>query len=177
MLDEFYTLIKNETWELVPCRSNVDSISCIWIFSNIEKSNGDFERQKIRLVGDGRPQLVDIDYGETFSLLVKPVMILTILSIALSKNWPIHQLDVKNAFLHGEIKETVYMHQPLGFRDSTHPDYVCLLKKSLYGLNQAPRAWYQHFADFVATIGFTHKTSYHSLFVYRRGEAMAYLLL
>ncbi|MCI19699.1 copia protein, partial [Trifolium medium] len=70
-----------------------------------------------------------------------------------------------------------YMHQPLGFRDPHHPDYVCRLRKSLYGLKQAPRAWYQHFADFVSTIGFQHSTSDHSLFIYRRGSDMAYILL
>nr|XP_021861020.1 uncharacterized protein LOC110800042 [Spinacia oleracea] len=86
-------------------------------------------------------------------------------------------LDVKNAFLHGELKETVYLHQPVGFRDPTHPDYVCLLKKSLYGLKQAPRAWYKRFADYISTFGFTHITSDHSLFVYSRGTDVAYLLL
>ncbi|XP_057424703.1 uncharacterized mitochondrial protein AtMg00810-like [Lotus japonicus] len=69
------------------------------------------------------------------------------------------------------------MHQPLGFRDSNHPYYVCRLRKSLYGLMQAPRAWYQRFADYVSTIGFQHSTSDHSLFIYRRGSDMAYLLL
>lgn len=69
------------------------------------------------------------------------------------------------------------MHQPLGFRDLHHPDYVCRLKKSLYGLKQAPMAWYQRFADYVATIGFRHSTSDHSLFIYRQGLDMAYILL
>ena len=71
---------------------------------------------------------------------MKPATIRIALSIALSNSWPIHQLDVKNGFLHGQLHETVYMDQPLGFRDPVHPDYVCLLKKSLYGLKQAPRA-------------------------------------
>ncbi|XP_060210283.1 uncharacterized mitochondrial protein AtMg00810-like [Lycium barbarum] len=69
------------------------------------------------------------------------------------------------------------MHQPLGFRDPNFPDHVCLLKKSFYGLKQAPRAWYQRFADFVATIGFSHSKSDHSLFNYRRGSDIAYILL
>ncbi|MCI03707.1 copia protein, partial [Trifolium medium] len=77
----------------------------------------------------------------------------------------------------GDLHETVYMHQPLGFRDPHHPDYVCRLRKSLYGLKQAPRAWYQRFADFVSTIGFQHSTSDHSLFIYRRGSDLAYILL
>ncbi|KAJ9536396.1 hypothetical protein OSB04_un000431 [Centaurea solstitialis] len=138
MDDEFDALIKNKTWELVPRPPNVNVIKSMWIFSHKERSNGSFKRHKARLVGDGKTQQVGIDCGETFSPVVKPATIRTVLSLALSKSWSIHQLDVKNAFLHGELKETVYMHQPMGFRDPTRPDHVCLLKKSLYGLKQAP---------------------------------------
>ena len=81
----------------------------------------------------------------------------------MSKSWQIHQLDVKNAFLHGELKETVYMHQPLGFKDLTNPHHVCLLRKSLYGLKQAPRIWYKRFADYVSSIGFSQSNCDHSL--------------
>jgi hypothetical protein len=69
------------------------------------------------------------------------------------------------------------MHQPPGFRDPQHPDHVCLLRKSLYGLKQAPRAWYQRFTDYVAKLGFSHSTSDHSLFIYRHGTDIAYILL
>jgi len=86
-------------------------------------------------------------------------------------------VDVKNAFLHGQLHETVYMHQPMGFRDPIHLDYMCLVKKSLYGLKQAPRAWYQQFANFVSTIGFSNSASDHLLFVYHKGNDMAYILL
>ena len=109
--------------------------------------------------------------------MVKPATIRAVLSIAVSKSWPIHQMVVKNAFLHGHLNETVYMHQPMGFRDKNHPNHVCLLKKSLYGLKQVPRAWYQRFADFVATIGFSHSKSDHSLFIYKNGSDTAYILL
>ncbi|GJV90654.1 ribonuclease H-like domain-containing protein [Tanacetum coccineum] len=74
----------------------------------------------------------------TAQSVVKPGTIRTVLSLAASRHWPVHQLDVKNAFLHGDLSKTVYMHQPLGFRDSSHPNYVCLLQRSLYGLKQAP---------------------------------------
>jgi len=107
-------------------------------------------------VGNGLNQQTGVDCGEAFSPVVKPTTIRTVLSIAISKSWRLHQLDVKNAFLHGNISETVYMHQHPDFRDPQHPNYECLLKKSLYGLKQAPRAWYQRFMDFVATLGFSH---------------------
>ena len=108
---------------------------------------------------------------------MKPATICTVLSIALSQSWSIHQLDFKNTFLYGYLNETVYMHQLFGFRDKSHPNHVCLLKKSLYGLKQAPRAWYQHFADFVTTIGFFHSKSDHSLLIYKKGANTTYILL
>jgi hypothetical protein len=142
MKDEYDALIENKTWDLVPRPFNANIIRSLWIFRHKKKSDGSFERYKARLVGDGAGQQTGIDCGATFSPVVKPATIRTVLSIALSKSWCLHQLDVKNAFLHGNLEETVYMHQPPGFRSSEHPDYVCLLKKSLYGLKQAPRTWY-----------------------------------
>jgi hypothetical protein len=177
MDDEYNALIQNKTWDLVPRPPDVNVIRSMWIFRHKEKSDGSFERHKARLVGDGAGQQVGVDCGETFSPVVKPATIRTVLSLALSKAWPIHQLDVKNAFLHGELKETVYMYQPLGFKDPDHPNHVCLLRKSLYGLKQAPRAWYKRFADYVSSIGFSQSKSDNSLFIYRRDTTIAYLLL
>ena len=110
---------------------------------NTNKENTQSQGQQIR-----------VDCGETFSPIVKPATIQTVLSLAVSKALPIHQLDVKNAFLHSELKDIMYMHQPLGFKDPDHPNHVCLLRKSLYGLKQAPRAWYKRFTDYVSSIGF-----------------------
>jgi hypothetical protein len=100
-----------------------------------------------------------------------------VLSLALSRRWPVHQLDVKNVFLHGTLTETVYCQQTSGFEDSAHPDYVCRLNKSLYGLKQAPRAWYSRFATYLLSLGFTEAKSDTSLFIYQDGSDTAYLLL
>jgi hypothetical protein len=100
-----------------------------------------------------------------------------VLSIAASRQWPIHQLDVKNVFLHGHLEETVYCEQPPGFVEPSHPDYVCLLQKSLYGLKQAPRAWNKRFATYHRSLGFVASAMDTSLFVYRNGDDIAYLLL
>lgn len=99
------------------------------------------------------------------------------LSLALSRNWPLHQLDIKNAFLHGTLDETVYMHQAISFVDPSYPDHVFLLKRSLYGLKQAPSAWYQCFASFTSRVGFISSTCDTLLFVYHHDGATAYLLL
>jgi hypothetical protein len=177
MKDEYDALIENQTWDLVPRPSNANIIRSLWIFRHKKKVDGSFERYKARLVGNGSNRQTGVDCGETFSPVVKPATIRTVLSIAISKSWCLHQLDVKNAFLHGNLNETVYMYQPPGFRDSQHPNHVCLLKKSLYGLKQAPRAWYQRFTDFVATLGFSHSVCDHSLFIYHHGDDTAYILL
>lgn len=98
MQDEYFALIKNKTWDLVPRPSDVNIIRSMWIFRHKKKSDGSFERHKARLVGDGRSQKAGVDCDETFSPVVKPATIRSVLSIALSKSWPIHQLDVQNAF-------------------------------------------------------------------------------
>ncbi|GJR00665.1 ribonuclease H-like domain-containing protein [Tanacetum coccineum] len=118
-----------------------------------------------------------LSFGGQYSPVVKPATIRTVLSLAVSRNWPIHQLDVKNAFLHGHLSETVYMHQPPGFVDPNKPDYVCHLQRSLYGLKQAPRAWFQRFASYAKRVGFQHSKTDSSLFVFHRGSDIAYLLL
>jgi hypothetical protein len=177
MTEEFTALIENDTWELIPRHPSMNVVRCIWLFKHKTKSDGTLERYKARLVCDGRSQQIGIDCDETFSPVVKPATIRTVLSLALTHGWEINQLDVKNAFLHGHLSETVYMHQPMGFRHPQLPHHVCRLKKSLYGLKQAPRAWYQRFTDFVATIGFTHSACDHSLFIYSHGRHTAYLLL
>nr|GEY11245.1 ribonuclease H-like domain-containing protein [Tanacetum cinerariifolium] len=141
---------------------------------NALSTNGTY---KARLVANGRSQQQGIDHDETFSPVVKPTTIRTVLSLAISRDWPIHQLDVKNAFLYGQLSETVYMHQPLGFVDPHHPDYVCHLQRSLYGLKQAPHAWFQRFASFVTRIGFQHSKIDTSLFIFYRGSNIAYRLL
>ncbi|GJZ71818.1 ribonuclease H-like domain-containing protein [Tanacetum coccineum] len=123
MRDEYTALIKNKTWTLVPRPPDTNIVRCMWLFRHKYLADGTLSRYQARLVANGSTQLEGVDVDETFSLVVKPGTIRIVLSLATSRHWPIHQLDVKNAFLHGDISKTVYMHQPLGFQDSVHPDY------------------------------------------------------
>ncbi|GKD21764.1 ribonuclease H-like domain-containing protein [Tanacetum coccineum] len=177
MLDEYNALIINGMWVLVPRPANVNVVRSMWLFKHKFYANGSLRRYKARLLANGRSQQQGIDCDETFSPVVKPVAIHTVLSLAVSHGRHIHQLGVKNAFLHGHLSETVYMHQPSGFVDSARPDYVCHLQKSLYGLKQAHRASSQRFASFATRIGFQHSKSDASLFVCHFGSDIAYLSL
>ncbi|KAK1432035.1 hypothetical protein QVD17_08921 [Tagetes erecta] len=177
MLDEYKALIENDTWELVPRPSSHPVIRCMWLFRHKFKPDGNLDRYKARLVVNGKSQTVGIDCADTFSPVVKPATIRTVLSIALSRGWAINQLDVKNAFLHGNLEETVFMHQPPGFVDPSRPNFVCRLRKSLYGLKQAPRAWFTRFSTFLTSHGFKGSLCDTSLFIYQSGDQVAYLLL
>jgi hypothetical protein len=177
MEEEYSALLDNKTWDLVPRPSHSNIVTGKWVFKHKFTSDGSLERYKARWVLRGFTQRPGIDFFETFNPVVKPAIVQTVLSLALSHGWPIHQLDVNNAFLQGTLSETVYCAQPSGFEDSVHPDYVCRLNRSLYGLKQAPRAWYSRFASHLFQLGFTETKSDTSLFAYRKGEDMTYLLL
>jgi histone deacetylase 1/2 len=153
MEEEYRALLANQTWDLVPRPSGCNVVTDKWIWTIKRRADGTLERYKARWVLRGFTQRPGVDYDVTFSLVVKPATVQTILSLALSRSWPVHQLDVKNAFLHGTLTEAVYCSQPTGFVDSSCPDMVCQLNKSLYGLKQAPRAWYSRFATFLLTLG------------------------
>jgi hypothetical protein len=177
MEEEFAALITNNTWDLVPRPIGSNVVTGKWIFKHKFNSDGSLEQYKARWVLHGFTQRLGVDYDETFSPVVKPATVRTILSLAVSRSWPVHQLDVKNAFLHGTLSETVYCSQPTRFVDPAQPDCVCLLNKSLYGLKQAPRAWYSRFATYITSLGFVEAKSDTSLFVFRRGTDTVYLLL
>jgi hypothetical protein len=177
MEEKYAALLANHTWDLVPCPPGTNVVTSKWLFRHKLTSDGSLDRYKARWVLRGFTQRPGVDYDETFSPVVKFVTIHTVLSLALSRDWAIHQLDVKNAFLHGTLTETVYCSQPIGFVDEAHPDLVCRLNRSLYGLKQAPRAWYSCFASYLASIGFVEAKSDTPLFIYRHGDDTVFLLL
>jgi hypothetical protein len=177
MQDEHNALLRNRTWTLVDRPPGARVISAKWVFKHKLNANGSLERYKARWVVRCFNQCLDVDFGETFSPIVKRATIRTVLTIIASRQWPAHQLDVSNAFLHGNLNERVYCQQPTGFTDPQRSDAVCLLSRSLYGLRQAPRAWFTKFSEFVTSIGFSQSRSDSSLFVLHSSTGTAYLLL
>jgi len=115
-------------------------------------------------VDKGYTQTYGVDYSETFSPVAKLDTIRVLFSIAASKDWPLHQFDVKNAFLHGTIEEEVYMEAPPGFSENFEPGEGCRLKKALYGLKQSPRAWFGIFTKVMKGFGYKQSNSDHTLF-------------
>jgi hypothetical protein len=161
----------------VPRPPGTNVITGKWIWTHKRRADGTLEWYKARWVLRGFTQRLGVDYDETFSPVVKPATVRTVLSLALARSWPVHQLDVKNAFLHGALTKTVYYSQPAGFVDSSRPNMVCRLNRSLYGLKQPPRAWHSRLATFLVTLGFVEAKSYTSLFVHHHRAETAYLLL
>jgi hypothetical protein len=177
MRDEFNALQQNNSWSLVSKPPGVNVVSGKWVFRHKFHADGTLARYKARWVCRGFSQQQGVDFEETFSPVCKPSTIRVVLSLVVSSAWPIHQLYVKNAFLHGTLNETVYCQQPSGFENSSSPELVCLLHKSLYSLKQAHCAWFQCFATFIQTIGFIPSKSDTSLFIFKSTKHTSYLLL
>uniref|UniRef100_A0A2N9F0L7 Reverse transcriptase Ty1/copia-type domain-containing protein n=1 Tax=Fagus sylvatica TaxID=28930 RepID=A0A2N9F0L7_FAGSY len=174
---EFDALLKNKTWSLVPQSQARNLVGCKWVFRIKRKADGSIERYKARLVAKGFHQQPGIDYGETFSPVIKPTTVRTVLSIAISAGWSIRQIDIHNAFLHGTLSEDVFMSQPPGFNHPQFPSHVCKLQKAIYGLKQAPRAWFSKLSSRLLQLGFCGSLSDTSLFILKDASFTMYVLI
>ena len=128
-----------------------------WVFKKKLNVAGKVEKYKARLVAKGYSQVEGIDFGEIFSLVAKMTSIIFLLSLAATFDLEVEQMDVKTTFLHGDLNEEIYMKQPAGFSVKGKKELVCQLKKSLYGLKQSPRMWYQKFNTYIQGLGFCEK--------------------
>ena len=140
------------------------------------RSDGSIERYKARLVILGNHQVKDVDYKEIFAPVAKMVTVRTVLAVAAARNWELHQMDVNNAFLHGDLEEIVYMRPPPGFRTNP-PGLVCRLRKSIYGLRQASRCWFAKLSTALKDNGFVQSYSDYCLFTLHSGTTSLHLLV
>ncbi|KAL0559508.1 hypothetical protein IC582_004121 [Cucumis melo] len=153
-MEEMKAFEKNRTWKICALPKGHKTIGCKWVFSLKYKAHGTLDRHKARLVAKGFTQTYGIDYSETFSPVAKLNTIRVLLFVAVNKDWPLYQLDVKNVFLNEDPVEEVYMSPPLGF-EAQFGQQVCKLQKSLYGLKQSLRAWFDRFTTFVKSQGYS----------------------
>nr|GEW78764.1 retrovirus-related Pol polyprotein from transposon TNT 1-94 [Tanacetum cinerariifolium] len=146
---------KLDVWELVLSPDSIKPLTLKWLFKNKHDEENAVFRNKTRLVARGYRQEEGIDFEESFALVARMEAIKIFLAYAAHKGFTVYQMDVKTAFLHGLLKEDVYVCQPEGFINADHPSHVYKLKKALYGLKQAPRAWYDELSTFLLQNGFS----------------------
>ena len=164
--DEIESIEKNRTWELVELPLGAKAIGLKWVFKIKRNADGSINKFKARLVAKGYVQQYGVDFEEVFAPVARLETIRLLISLAATNGWEIHHLDVKTAFLHGELKEIVYVSQPEGFEKKGYEKKVYRLNKALYGLRQAPRAWNNKLNQILMELGFSKCTKEPS--VYRK---------
>ncbi|KAJ9689557.1 hypothetical protein PVL29_014974 [Vitis rotundifolia] len=174
MLEEIRALEDNHTWKLSDLPQGKKVVGCKWVFVVKVNLDGSMARLKLRLVAIGYAQTYGVDYSNTFSPVAKLNLVRLFISITASQQWMIHQLDIKNAFLHGDLEE-VYMEQPPRFVAQGEYGKVCCLKKALYGLKQSPRAWFGKFNKEIQAYGMNKSKKDH--FVFYKKSAVGIILL
>jgi hypothetical protein len=177
MTEEYQSIIKNEVWEIVPRLKSKDVVSSKWLFKIKHAANGSIEKYKARFFTCGFSQKEGIDYEETFAPVARYTSIITIIALAAKMKWKLHQMDVKTTFLNGVIEEEVYIEQPQGFEFENKKFHVFKLKKSLYELKQAPRAWYGRIDSFLTSLGFTKSKATSNLYFKVMNDEPVILLL
>lgn len=176
MEEEIQALKNNNTWVMVPKPENRKIIGCKWVLKIKRGSNGNIERFKARLVAQGYTQIEGIDYFETFAPVARLTTFRLLIAVASMNNWEIHQSDVSNAYLNGELSEEIFMHQPPKM-DVGELSQVCKLKKSLYGLKQAGRIWNSLLHEWLQTSNFKRSSLDPCLYIKREGENLLILLV
>jgi hypothetical protein len=164
MVEEMDALDKNEAWDIVELPAGRKSIRRKWLFKKNFNAQGKVEKYKARLVEKGYSQVEGIDFGEIFSLVAKLTSIRFLLSIVVAFDLEVEHMGVKTTFLHGDLEEEIYMKQPEGFVVKGKKEMVCKIKKSLYGLKQSPRMWYQKFDTYILGLGFVRSMVDHYVY-------------
>ncbi|GKV05988.1 hypothetical protein SLEP1_g17933 [Rubroshorea leprosula] len=177
MKEEMKSFHKNKTWDLVQLPKGLKAIGCHWIYKLKKGLEGNIERYTARLVIKGYAQKPGMDFDEVFSPIVRLTTIRVVLTLAASLDLKLEQLDVKAAFLHGDLNEEIYMIQPEGFVEENNRSLVCWLNKLLYDLKQAPRCWYKRFDSFIVSLGFRRCEADHCAYFCDHNDGCFCILL
>ncbi|KAJ0765449.1 putative RNA-directed DNA polymerase [Helianthus annuus] len=174
---EMQSMYDNQVWELVVPPLNSKVVGSKWVFKKKTDMHGNLDTYKARLVAKGFTQTQGVDYDETFSPVAMLKSIRILFAIAEYYDYEIWQMDVKTAFLNGYLDEDVYMVQPEGFVDPKHPNKVCKLKKSIYGLKQASRSWNHRFDEEIRNFGFIKNGDEACVYKKASGSTVTFLVL
>ncbi|WVZ90573.1 hypothetical protein U9M48_036864 [Paspalum notatum var. saurae] len=175
MLEEIGSIEENKTWSLVDLLRGHRAIGLKWVFKLKRDEHGEIVKHKVRLVAKGYVKRQGIDFEEVFAPVARMESVRVALAVAAHYGWSVHHMDVKSAFLNGELAEEVYVAQPPGFTAAGHEGKVLRLHKALYCLRQAPRAWNAKLDASLHELGFTKNKCEHGL--YMRGAAASRLLV
>jgi hypothetical protein len=175
MKEELESIVDNQTWQLTALPGGHRAIGLKWVFKVKRGPDGEIVKYKARLVAKGYAQRQGVDFDEVYAPVARLETVRTLLALAAHNGWHVHHMDVKSAFLNGDLAEEVYVHQPPGFLDDKQPQHVLKLSKALYGLRQAPRAWYAKLDATLSELGFGRSRLEHA--VYRRGDNTNFLLV
>ena len=177
MHEELASMSHNDVWDLVELPVGCEPVGCKWVFKTKRNPNGEIERYKARLVAKGYSQREGIDYKETFSPVSTKDAFCVVMALVAHFDLELHQMDVKTAFLNGDLVEDVFMVQPDGFVENGKEHLVCRLKKSIYGLKQASRQWYLKFDQVVTSFGFKENASDQCIYLKTSGSNFIILVL
>ena len=175
MEEEMESMRSNQVWKLVDLPKGRKAIGNKWVLKIKRNADGNIERYKARLVAKGYTQQEGIDYEETFSPVVRFTSIRLILAIVANMDLELHQMDVKTAFLNGELDKEIYMEQPVGFIKENEKEKVCRLLKSIYGLKQSSRQWYIRFHNTIISNDFTMIDEDHCVYTKRNKDQFVIL--
>jgi hypothetical protein len=177
MDEEITSLDKNEAWDILLFPTRRKPIGNKWVFKKNLNAEGKVEKYKARLVAKGYSQVEGIDFGEIFSPVAKLTSIIFMLFVVVAFDFKVEHMDVNTSFLHGDLEEEIYMKQPEGYVVKGKKELVCKLKKSMYGLKQSPRMWYQNFDTYMLGLSFTRSKEDHCVHFKLIGDHLIYLVL
>ena len=177
MNEKLKSMAHNGVWDLIELPNSCKPVGCKWVFKTKRDAKGNIERFKVRLVAKGFTQKEGIDYKDTFSPVSKKDSLRIIMALVAHFDLELHQMDVKTAFLNGNLDEDIYMEQPEGFAKKGNEHLVCKLKKSIYGLKQASRQWYIKFNNTITSFGFKENIVDQCIYLKVRGSKFIFLIL
>jgi hypothetical protein len=177
VVEEMDSLDKNEAWDIVEFPARRKYASSKWLFKNNFNAQGKMQKYKAQFVAKGYSQVERIDFGDIFSPVAKLTSIRFLLSIVVTFDLEVEQMDGKTTFLHGDLEEEMYMKQPKEFLVKGRKELVCKMKKSLYGLKQSPRMWYQNFDTYMLGLGFVRSRVDHCVYSKQVGNHFIYVVL